>query len=178
MLRETATASIWNKYLLVLYVNRAYSWWGGGHWTPVMAGKCAVHRATVKLWSMRALGQWEGVTATYERITYHHIQPTYAGPMAERIGGPSTPTTFWFFWLNVTFGIFTGELTTAVNYKMASCDSFTGIEAPFQIPDWLIPIAIPKPKKMCAAREEAPKWKPLAEVIQLEDMQWNTEGVD
>lgn len=91
--------------------------------------------------------------------------------MAERIGGPSTPTTFCFFWLNVTFGIFTGELTTAVNYKMASCESFTDIEAPFQIPDRLIPIAILKPRKMCAAREEAPKWKPLAEIIQLEDMQ-------
>lgn len=32
-------------------------------------------------------------------------------------------------WPDVTFGIFATRLTIAVNYKMALCDSFTGIKA-------------------------------------------------
>lgn len=38
-------------------------------------------------------------------------------------------------------------------------------QRPFQIPDWLIPLANPKPSKTCAARVGAPKWKPLAKLF-------------
>lgn len=63
------------------------------------------------------------------------------------------------------------ELTTAVNYKMAPCDFFTGIKALFQFADWFILLTNPKAKK-AAARAEAPMWKPLAEVVELEDITW------
>lgn len=32
-------------------------------------------------------------------------------------------------WTDMTFGIFVAQWTIAVNYKMAQCDSFTGIRA-------------------------------------------------
>lgn len=45
-------------------------------------------------------------------------------------------------WPDAAFGICMAQLTIALTYKMAPCDSFTGIKAHFQIPDWLIPLAI------------------------------------
>lgn len=61
--------------------------------------------------------------------TYLDIFVTHTFGTWERGWGTLDPPNLLFLWLVVTLGIFMAELTIAVKYKIALCDSFAGIKA-------------------------------------------------
>lgn len=131
-LRSNYLCQISNKYWCPFDLGQQNTWFNSRRnfsTTTTKAVKLAVDAHASESWSYVGVGSCVGVhgaTSSLHNLQCNScIQHRGEGGRQPWPLPPNSP----FLWFNVASGILRHPLTIAVKYKMALCDSFTGIKA-------------------------------------------------